>query len=225
MLGRHAWHTLLFSISSIVLPTSQDWSCEMPFNYTPVSTALSGDVVEPVDGDPPTAASVTVGTRKLADGLAYVTEAVVGRLLMVDCQDTTLVTGHNPSSTAYTDVPLLTVSVTAVAGDILLVDASIGLMHFAVSADYMSARIMMNDGGGDVDPTQRVHVVPVAGGSLLPIWTSRTFKYVVVNTGAVTVRVQALGALDAGSHGLVLGTNYTNSAGSSLRVAQYRASP
>lgn len=71
--------------------------------YTPVPTVFSGTITEPVDGEPRTVASVTQMTRKLADGLADVTNKAPVR------KDIFLVNGTwtAPAGCTYVDLEMV----------------------------------------------------------------------------------------------------------------------
>lgn len=121
-----------------------------------------------------------------------------------------LATTFSTSSTSYTNVTGLSATLSCVAGDILIVDAS--LLH--VSADFTWVKIMVNDGGGDVDPSEFTND---EAGSVF-VRTALHFVYTVANTGDVTVRAQV--KVNTGST-TVYGTSSSNGP-SAIRLIQLR---
>ncbi len=221
MLARNAiGQALLFSLLSI-LPAQQEWSCDMPNNYTPVPTVLSGDVVEPADGDAPTAASVTVGSRKVADGLAYVTQVVGGVLMLVDAQYTQLTPNSDIAAAAFSDLgATMTLTLECVAGDKLIVDVRCTTNNTNDGASAY-ARVLVNDGGIDISPDEAMKfATSVVAIDQLWFTGSSNFIYTVVNTGTVTIRVQGYSSLGTTRFFTGVGTDFQG--GNSLRALQYR---
>ncbi len=142
------------------------------------------------------------------------------RIQLVGVQSTKLVTTFLCTSTAYVDVTGLSLVVACEAGDILAIDAVLILLCLGAC----SAKVMIDD-GGSVDPVEVIHQgSTINDGAVVDVRVgARAFHYVVANTGNVTIKVQAKYYASGGVTVVdVMGTAYTDSAGSSLRAMQFR---
>lgn len=126
------------------------------------------------------------------------------------------------ATTGYADSDI-TLSFTCIAGDVLLIDATV-VMILTGGTVPGRARLLVNDGGTDINPGCEAYSSPTttyfASGHM-------TYRHVVVTTGSVTVRVQCAAYTGGGSDMSLNGANPTTGAtdfggASTLRVVQLR---
>lgn len=188
---------------------------------TMTSTALTGVTIDGTStismvGGSVTDATITGGSVGAANGIAtlnssgLLSEAQRGGWYVVSTYGR-LATNFSATSFSYVDITGMQNSHTCVAGDHLIIDAK-----FTVDATHFAGiRMMVNDGGGDIDPSEMLLTNPGVVTSAMNL----SFRYVVVNSGTVTVRAQVYNA--GGGTPTIYGDSGA-SGSSSLRVLQYR---
>ena len=136
---------------------------------------------------------------------------------IVDSQTAILTSDQAFTGAAYTDVTGLAVTLTAVAGDVLLIDADLVTVNSASgSFGEYGTQVVVVDGGTPSAPNEGRQDVT---GSTVSTYRHRKLRYVVANTGSVTVKIQAK-TLPAGGTITVEGTSLVLR--STLTVMQYR---
>ncbi len=159
--------------------------------------AVSGGTVDSaaITGGTIDTAAITPGSLDLA--AVTFTRRARAVLSLVDVQDTKLASDFTTNSSSYVDLTGLVCSLTCVAGDILIINASIYASSGTTGVGGF-ARVMMNDGGGDIDPKQymcaAIEADAAESGAANDHYGATHFKYEVVNTGTVTARIQGTGA-------------------------------
>jgi hypothetical protein len=119
---------------------------------------------------------------------ATITSPVVtGVPRIIGCTSVNLTSNATTTSATYVDMTGLTLSVTAVTGDILVIDC--GLAHNLGATSGGIMRLMVVDGGTEFCPG------PMAASdeaqlSNNPRWVNLTCAYTVITSGTVTVKVQ-----------------------------------
>lgn len=151
----------------------------MGAQYAGDPAAFPVDFLVPDDGDPPVA-SLGVALEALGDRTAYLKQRVGNRTIAVAATGAVAAT-FSTSSTADVDIPDMVLAIPAQAGDVLVIHAQI---QCKVSANYGIYTTTIVDGGaGDS--------IGMGFGTSLnefPPSLAHTLKYVVVNTGTVTVK-------------------------------------
>lgn len=181
--------------------------------YAPTPVEL-GDFTIPDDGDVVDASSVSVAFGALGDGVAFCQEGleeITPRGWFVGASQASLATTFNSSSASFVNVTGLTLSRSCVAGDILVIDASLVLSG---TTDVATTIIM-----DEPEPTGSADVSQTSYFATTGVKTpSRSFIHVVTTPGTVTVRVQAKGTGAFAIYGL----DSTEDVASTIRIVHFR---
>jgi fibronectin-binding autotransporter adhesin len=162
-------------------------------------TLQSGAVLSLLSGS-----SLAIGTGAVTRGGNSIIPLVGTRYIKLPATTFTTTSG------SFVDMTSLTTSITAQAGDVLAIDFRSAQYN---PSDTAVARIMVNDGGSDIDPGESVSTLSAQSGIV-----SVAFIYTVVNAGTVTVRAQGR----IGSAGTATFYGGASSGVCAIRVLQYR---
>lgn len=155
-------------------------------------------------------------TRTIANQ-TLVSPVVSGVPRIIGCTSVNITSNATTTSATFVDLTGMTLSVTAVAGDILFID--VGVSHNVAATSGGIFRLLINDGGTDYNPG------PMAGVDSAQLsnngrWVNLTCAWTALVSGTVTVKLQGhtSSAVLLTVYGLATPSTATNSTNSSSNV-------